>query len=657
MVGSLINQQIGRYLINELIGRGGMAGVYRARDQVLQRDVALKILYPHYSDDPKLVERFKREAITAAALEHPNIVPVYDVGEQHGMVYIAMKLFDGVALADVLHERRKLSYDELLSVLTPLANALDYAHRHGVVHRDIKPANVIIGNPPTAGGELQIEPGDVLLADFGIAKAADAPGLTTTGALIGTPDYMAPEQIANERIDGRTDVYALGMLAFRALTGRQAFSGTTQEVLMAHLRGAVPAPSSINPHLDPAIDAVVLRALARNPDERFASAGALVAALRAAVTAAAQQPTPVGLVQPPPAQTAPQRAKPVSAAHPAQTAGKPDAARGGLLALVLVALAVGLIVLIAAAFSVIRAAIGNQPPPGDPVGIVATETPSPTATALPPTDTTVPPTATREAVLDLVTATPPEAGEPTVAPPLLITPEPPTPTASPAPPTVTSAPPPTVTPLPPTATAVPPTATADPPTATATATATTTATATAISPPTATPCPEVTLAGGFAALYRENVNVRVGLGCPLAPEVEGNASIQFFAGGTMYYWQPADMIYVFLDRDGGAYETFPANRVAELPEPPPTPTSGENWPVRGFGQVYYGVPRIAEQLGAPVSPEIALQQPPELKGVRQLFANGLMLWTPIYRDTGWTIFVLYADDATFRRYADPNAPS
>ncbi|NTW97765.1 MAG: serine/threonine protein kinase, partial [Oscillochloris sp.] len=283
MLRTLINQRLGRYTITELLGRGGMAAVYRATDTVLQRDVALKVLYPQYSDDQSLVERFTREAVTAAALEHPHIVPVYDVGEHEGMAYIAMKLLSGETLQDHLQRVGAIGPDELCRLLAPVADALDYAHSRGVIHRDIKPGNIFLCQTPSGAAQ-------VMLTDFGIAKRLDAPGLTTTGALIGTPDYMAPEQIAGRPVDARTDVYALGMLAYRALTGRRAFDGSTQDVLMGHLYRQPPLPSAVAPGLPAALDPVLLRAVASDANSRFPSAGAFVRAL--GDTAAAASPAP-----------------------------------------------------------------------------------------------------------------------------------------------------------------------------------------------------------------------------------------------------------------------------------------------------------------------------------------------------------------------------
>jgi tRNA A-37 threonylcarbamoyl transferase component Bud32 len=649
MLRSLINQRLGRYDIKELLGRGGMAAVYRATDTVLLRDVALKILYPHYSDDAGLVQRFQREAVTAAALEHPHIVSVYDVGEHDGMAYIAMKLLSGETFQDRLQGVGRVSLDELLAVLAPVASALDYAHARGVVHRDIKPGNIFLSATPD--GQR------VLITDFGIAKQLDTPGLTTTGALIGTPDYMAPEQIGARPVDGRTDVYALGMLAYRALTGRRAFEGSTQDVLLGHLYERPLPPSQLNPALPAGADAVIEQATAREPADRFATAGAFVQALRhvaAGAAASTAAGTAVGL---PPAltrpRTAPQQAAPpptpavvikppapipatATAAATAETAGgaaiphgaAPATAAPWLAAIVLALLAGGLAV--ALLFALRQGNSGALLPPTQPPAPPPTESPTPEAPSA---------TADQGAVFT-ATAEPTVEASPTTAP----TEEP----SATAEPTIQPTVPPTV--RPPTATTAP----SATPTEEPSATPTDEPSPTPVTPTAEASCDPELMTDGFGRVYEEDVEVRVGLGCPLAREEAGRGSEQFFENGTMFYWDQrnqapkADYIYVFYDLDDGRYDELSPEDVAAYPEP----ERGEdpNQPIRGFGRVYFGHQGASEQLGEWTSPEI------ELKGqqlaVMQLFEQGMMIYTPRYEPTGKAaIFVLY-NTREFERFDD-----
>ncbi len=635
MLRSLINQSLGRYQIIDLLGRGGMAAVYHAHDAVLQRDIALKVLYPQYCEDQTLVARFKREAITAAALEHPNIVPIYDVGEQDGIAYIAMKLLLGASLQDVLHKRGALKLDELLNVLAPVARALDYAHAHNVVHRDIKPGNILILNLPAALEQpLQIDPNDVVLTDFGIAKVLDTPGLTTTGALLGTPEYMAPEQIGNRPLDGRADIYALGALTFRALTGRSLFTGSTQDILMAHLHKPTPAPSAINSDLPASLDAPVLRALARNPDQRYATADAFVAALHqsastlsdsnvyAAAVAAASDPSPNS-------NGAPNR----STMH--QAVNSPDAQRAyrrwrPWIATGIALLLVGSLATVLAnnlyfdgGSNGSSSSIATQAIPAGGGGIapmasasstvpIASETVSPTIAAS-PTNVTTP---TSTAAMPSATAEPPtatnEATRPGVEP-------------SPTPVAIVSA-----TPI-----------------ATTTPAATVTASPTPTATPTPTPC-AIAMRGGFAKLYDEQPSIRERLGCPISSESPAYATQQFFEGGTMFYWQPTNAIYVFFGLDAGTYRSYTPEEANNLPEPTPDPDDPRA-PVRGFGRLYANVEIIREELGLWESAEIVLDS--SNYGVLQRFSRGVMIFTPTYRDQGKSIFVLY-DDGSFERYRD-----
>jgi len=640
MLNALINQHLGRYNITALLGHGGMAAVYRAHDATLHRDIAVKVLYPQYLADKTLVERFKREAITAARLDHPNVVPIYDVGEEQGVVFIAMKLFSGPSLQEVLNERGTLRLEELLPLLEQVAGALDYAHTQNIVHRDIKPGNILLEFAPAAPPVPRLDSATAHLSDFGIAKVRDTPGLTTTGALIGTPDYMAPEQIGNRAVDGRADVYALGMLGFRALTGQCAFTGSTQEVLMAHLYQPPPAPSTLNPTLSPAVDAVLLRALAKNPDERYPTAGVLVQALHQA------------LVAPPPAASHPSIVAPTvpgtpsSATQTMQVNPPTPATRswGRLIQVPLVA--VLLLLVMVGGLALAFRDDGNEPERG--AGIISTEITEPTVpvgatTALPATDPAILLTDTAAAaVIDTPTAPAPLEPTATTAPPPSTTV--PTATAAPPPPPIrapTDVPPPPPPTRAPTETPVPTNTPVPPPPPTATP----------LPPPTATPCARELLQGGFGKLYDENVGVREKIGCPVAAETAGRAVMQFFEGGSMYWWEPTDTIYVLLDINAGNYRSVGPEEAATLPAPTPNPDN-PIMPVRGFGRVYIGIPGVAAALGAPLTPEVEL----EPYGVRQEFTQGQMFFTPTYTaplrtNFEKTIFVLYAD-GTFVRYND-----
>ncbi|MGQ9925859.1 MAG: protein kinase domain-containing protein [Chloroflexaceae bacterium] len=662
MVHSLIHQRLGRYYIKELLGRGGMATVYRAVDTVLQRDVALKILYPHYSDDPAVVERFKREAVTAASLSHPHIVAVYDVGEQEGIVFIAMQLLTGRTLQERLQESGRLSLNELLEILAPVAEALDYAHARGVIHRDVKPGNIFLSD--AAGG-----PG-VLLTDFGIAKQLAAPGLTTTGALIGTPDYMAPEQIAGGPVGPPSDVYALGMLVYRALTGRRAFDGSVQDVLLGHLHGRLTPPSRLNPALPPGLDAVLARATARDPKDRYQSVGAFVRDLRlvaqGAGAATLPGPTPaLALAGAAPAGQTPFLAASTPGATTVTTPGPGAPSRhsmrlGPWLAVVAAALVLGGLALTLGwivAGSSPGSGVTSPPPPSATIPPLPSATPSET-----PGPTSEAPTATVPVVVE-DTATASATLTPTASPGPAATPEvtpTETPTASPSrPPTSGPTETPTASPSLTPGPTEEPTATSSPsPTPGPTETPTVTASPSPTAVPTATEvaaCPDELLAGGFGRLFRENVNVRVSLGCPLVAESPGKGSVQFFDGGTMLYWDMTnrtrwrDYIFVFEGLEQGPYRALSPAAVADL-GPAPTPGPDPNQPVRGFGRVYFYRPGVREALGAWTSPEIVLDG--ETPGVIQFFEQGTMIYTPIYRSGGSaSIFVLY-NSGRFERYDD-----
>jgi serine/threonine protein kinase/N-acetylneuraminic acid mutarotase len=265
------------YRIDGLLERGGMGVVYRATDVELNRTVALKIIAPEHVQDADAVRRFKAEARLAASLEHPNIVPIHQAGQYRGVLYLAMRFVPGTNLRQLL-DRGELSLDRVQRIITCVAAALDAAHDGGLVHRDVKPANILIA------GEGDHE--QVYLADFGLTKRLGSVGsLTRTGAWVGTPDYVAPEQIKAAPVDGRADVYSLGCVLYEMLVREVAYpKDNDMAKLWAHVQDPCPAPSLKRPELVEAFDEVVARATAKDPDDRYGRASELAAAVNAAVT-------------------------------------------------------------------------------------------------------------------------------------------------------------------------------------------------------------------------------------------------------------------------------------------------------------------------------------------------------------------------------------
>jgi eukaryotic-like serine/threonine-protein kinase len=430
----------GRYRLLREIARGGMAAVWEAEDALLDRRVAVKLLHAQFADDPEFLERFRREARAAARLSHPNIVPIYDVGEdaETRTPYIVMELVDGGNLKDRIRQAAPLPDAEIRTIGATLATALEYAHRRGLVHRDIKPQNVLLG-----------EDGRPRLTDFGIAQAMASSGLTRTGVVMGSVQYIAPELVRGRAAVPQSDVYSLGVVLYEMATGRVPFQADTDlAVALAHAEEVPTRPRSLNPRLAPDLDGSILRALAKSPEQRFGSAAAFGEALRGGANGTAAMTRPVAVAEATrrmptqaasqPAPTPPRKgssAVAAAASPQARRTARPRTARGGgngivwlLVAMTVVLLAIG------AGFYGLATLNREALAPSDPTPPPATSVPTPRPTTPPkpvvlPTDTAVPPT---------LTPAPTDTPEPTPSPtpvPASPTPVPPSPTRVPPSPT------------------------------------------------------------------------------------------------------------------------------------------------------------------------------------------------------------------------------
>src|ERR1700694_205199 len=264
-------RRLASYVLLEPIGHGGMAVVYRARQESLDRTVAVKVLSENLAASSEFMERFRREARTAASMRHPNVITVHDFGEdERGVPYLVLEYIGGPTLADLMDVG--LDDQRIPDLLDQVAAGLDYAHARGVIHRDIKPGNV-----------LMTEDGRAVLADFGLAWLLEGAHLTLTGGVIGTPEYMSPEQVAGNRTDHRSDVYALGVVLYEMLVGDRPFVAETPiGVLLMHLQDQPPSLLVARPDLPKAVAAVLDKALVKDQENRFSSAGELARAFRAA---------------------------------------------------------------------------------------------------------------------------------------------------------------------------------------------------------------------------------------------------------------------------------------------------------------------------------------------------------------------------------------
>jgi serine/threonine protein kinase len=275
-MGNLIGKTIGKFEIKERVGEGGMATVYKAFDPTLQRTVAVKTLLPSLAANSELVQRFHREAVTAANLKHSNIVVIYEVGSFEGQNYIVMEFLEGVTLRQEIRRLGTLPLPRICKILSQLADALDYAHSHGLIHRDIKPGNIILGDGDHA-----------TLTDFGLVKASSGARLTQTGTAVGTLEYMSPEQVTGDELDYRSDIYSLGVVVYETLVGRVPYKGRTPFEMLHGLVYEPPIPlCEINPDISPQVEQVVLKALAKRPEERYHSAGELAETFERVVTPA-----------------------------------------------------------------------------------------------------------------------------------------------------------------------------------------------------------------------------------------------------------------------------------------------------------------------------------------------------------------------------------
>ncbi|HXF71003.1 MAG TPA: Stk1 family PASTA domain-containing Ser/Thr kinase [Actinomycetota bacterium] len=338
----------GRYRLEGPIGSGGMAQVHRGTDTVLGRPVAIKILSPRYAGDAEFVARFRREAQAAARLNHPNVVGVYDTGSDDGTHYIVMEYVEGRTLADFLARDGRLPAERAVELAEAVCRALAVAHAQGVIHRDVKPGNIMV----TRDGRVKV-------MDFGIARLADgADTVAQTAAVLGTASYLSPEQARGEPVDARSDLYSLGVVLYEMLTGRPPFTGDSPvAVAFKHVNEAPTPPSKLAPDVPPDLEAVVMRCLAKNPANRYASAEELLADLERVRTGRPVEATP--LLPDRPTAVLPTRAPAPTAVLPPGE-GEPEEGRGRRILVGIVATLAVLALLGAGLYVALRALLGEE---------------------------------------------------------------------------------------------------------------------------------------------------------------------------------------------------------------------------------------------------------------------------------------------------------
>lgn len=274
----------GRYQILGELGRGGMGIVFQAHDKQLNEQVAIKILSPMLGNDPEALERMKREVSAARRITHPNVIRIHDISELNGLHFVSMEFFAGKSLKEMIRQRGPLSLMQSYNIAKQICDGLEAAHLQGVVHRDLKSQNIIINTLD-----------HIKIIDFGLARTAQLEGMTATGLIMGTPEYMAPEQVAGKRVDERADIYALGIILYELFTGKLPFTGDSAiAVGFKQLKDDPPSPCQTNPNVSPAIEAVILKALQKDPIQRYRS----VYELRSELEKAVLQPIVLGAGQP-----------------------------------------------------------------------------------------------------------------------------------------------------------------------------------------------------------------------------------------------------------------------------------------------------------------------------------------------------------------------